>query len=125
MTRDRCVVGLNPPFGTDGALAANFVAHAVAALQPRLLVLITPRETPLPADYVELERNTRLADGHAFYLPGSHDPVTQRPVEDWNKQTPPFIVMMRRSAIPQQAAGPPAAEELLRHAWRARPNTAD
>jgi hypothetical protein len=114
---DHLVVGLNPPFGTDGALAAKFVAHAVAALQPRLLILIVPRETPLPVGYVELERNLRLADGHAFYLPGSLDPATQKPVEDWNTQTPPFIIMCRADAAKSNAD--PA--KLLESAWRLRP----
>jgi hypothetical protein len=116
---DRLVVGLNPPFGTDGALAAKFVAHAVAVLQPRLLILIVPRETPLPGGYVELERNYRLAEGHAFYLPGSLDPATQNPVEDWNKQTPPFIIMCRADAAKSNAN--PA--KLLESAWRLRPDT--
>ena len=114
---DNLVVGLNPPFGTDGALAAKFVTHAVAELRPRLLILIVPRETPLPRGYVELERNFRLAEGHAFYLPGSLDPATQKPVEDWNKQTPPFIIMCRADAAKNNAQ--PA--QLLESAWRLRP----
>jgi len=88
-------------------------------LQPRLLILIVPRETPLPGGYVELERNYRLAEGHAFYLPGSLDPATQNPVEDWNKQTPPFIIMCRADAAKSNAN--PA--KLLESAWRLRPDT--
>jgi hypothetical protein len=37
-------MGLNPPFGVRGALANQFVNHALK-FKPKLLVLIAPKET--------------------------------------------------------------------------------
>ena len=47
---DRLVIGLNPPFGKNNALASMFVRHA-AEFQPRVMVLIVPPGVPIPRGY--------------------------------------------------------------------------
>lgn len=41
---NKLVIGLNPPFGTNGSLASKFTLHA-ATFMPRLIVLIVPPQT--------------------------------------------------------------------------------
>lgn len=45
---NKLVIGLNPPFGANNALANKFTFHA-ARFQPRLIVLIVPPTTTVRA----------------------------------------------------------------------------
>ena len=48
---DSLVIGLNPPFGKNNALAKMFVEQAVT-FWPAVIVLIVPPNTPIPGGYV-------------------------------------------------------------------------
>eukprot|EP00898_Chlorokybus_atmophyticus_P001657 jgi/Chlat1/2492/Chrsp175S02363 len=108
---ERLVIGLNPPFGTQCALANRFVAHAVE-FKPRVIVLIVPRETRHPPamdcngapGYSHLEENRTLLGGHAFYIPGSYDANTNAPFSDWNKDPPSFRIYIRNDLVSQETA---------------------
>ena len=43
---NQLIIGLNPPFGKNGSLAAEF-ARLAAKHRPRLIVLIVPPATPV------------------------------------------------------------------------------
>ena len=58
-TGDRLVIGLNPPFGKNGRLAAFFIQKAVE-FQPRHLVLITPPMTMTPPGYEQIYEDPYL-----------------------------------------------------------------
>lgn len=46
----RMIIGLNPPFGVNAALANQFVRQA-AGFKPRFMMLICPANTQTPEDY--------------------------------------------------------------------------
>ena len=48
---DSLVIGLNPPFGKNNALARKFTDHAAKEFAPRVIVLIVPPSTPVPLGY--------------------------------------------------------------------------
>ncbi|CBI21732.3 unnamed protein product, partial [Vitis vinifera] len=75
-TGSHLIMGLNPPFGVQAALANKFIDQALE-FKPKLLVLIVPQETQrldkkkLPYDLVWKEDEE--LSGKSFYLPGSID----------------------------------------------------
>jgi len=95
---DSLVIGLNPPFGVQNALAEQFITKAVE-FRARLIVLIVPPSTRMPLGYAELVRDIKLCAGHAFYLPGSHDPKQGGHAHDWCKVAPAFIVLQRADTL--------------------------
>nr|XP_043630206.1 protein ENHANCED DOWNY MILDEW 2-like [Erigeron canadensis] len=88
----RLVMGLNPPFGVRASLANKFINHALK-FQPKLIILIVPKETKrldrkrYPYDLIWEEEN--MLSGKSFYLPGSVDSNDQ-PLDDWNVTPPPL-----------------------------------
>ncbi|KAK9814428.1 hypothetical protein WJX72_005780 [[Myrmecia] bisecta] len=83
---DRLVIGLNPPFGKDNALANKWVRHA-AIFSPRIIVLIVPPGTISPDGYTMIYDDYTLMRDKAFYVPGSDQ-------ESWNKDTPAFRILV-------------------------------
>jgi hypothetical protein len=67
---DNLVIGLNPPFGKNNSLANQFVRHAVDQFRPRILVLIVPPSTLIPADYRLAFEDRNMCRGEEFYVPG-------------------------------------------------------
>ena len=66
---DNLVIGLNPPFGKNNALAKMFVNHA-ASFQPRVIVLIVPPGVPIPHGYrVMYEEQETMQDRCASITP--------------------------------------------------------
>ena len=64
------MIGLNPPFGKNNALANKFVQHA-ARFKPRLLVLIVPPDTWVPEGYTTVFEDRAACKGEEFYVPGA------------------------------------------------------
>ncbi|KAL6838985.1 hypothetical protein ACP4OV_031212 [Aristida adscensionis] len=91
------IMGLNPPFGVKASLANKFIDKALM-FEPKLIVLIVPKETErldrkkTPYDLV-WEDSECLA-GKAFYLPGSVD-QNDRAVDGWNASAPPLYLWSR------------------------------
>lgn len=83
------VIGLNPPFGKNNALARKFVMHAARAHSPRVIVLIVPPDTPIPEGYIVMYEDQTTMAGRGFFVPGAkgHD--------SWNKVTPALRVLVR------------------------------
>lgn len=71
MPGHRLVIGLNPPFGKNNALANKFVERA-ELFHPRLIVLIVPPSTRTPRGYHILYENRSLCRGEEFYVPGAY-----------------------------------------------------
>ncbi|XP_075481593.1 protein ENHANCED DOWNY MILDEW 2 isoform X2 [Primulina tabacum] len=86
----RLIMGLNPPFGVNAALANKFIDKALE-FKPKLLILIVPRETQrldekkFPYDLIW--EDDQMFSGKSFYLPGSVD-VHDNQIEDWNNTAP-------------------------------------
>ncbi|KAL0306310.1 UNVERIFIED_CONTAM: protein ENHANCED DOWNY MILDEW 2, partial [Sesamum radiatum] len=84
------IIGLNPPFGVNAALANKFVNKALE-FRPKLLILIVPRETQRldekGSPYDLIWEDDQMFVGKAFYLPGSVD-VNDKQIEDWNVNAP-------------------------------------
>ncbi|KAL3508427.1 hypothetical protein ACH5RR_027828 [Cinchona calisaya] len=92
------IMGLNPPFGVNAALANKFINKALE-FKPKLLILIVPRET-IGLDkkrdpYDLVWEDDKLLSGKSFYLPGSVD-VNGKQMEDWNVSAPPLYLWSRR-----------------------------
>ncbi|CAM0950878.1 unnamed protein product [Alopecurus aequalis] len=91
------IMGLNPPFGVKASLANKFIDKALS-FNPKLIVLIVPRETKrldqkrTPYDLV-WEDGYCLA-GRSFYYPGSLG-VDDQVIEGWNKSAPPLYLWSR------------------------------
>ncbi|XP_073149237.1 protein ENHANCED DOWNY MILDEW 2 isoform X2 [Henckelia pumila] len=86
----RLIMGLNPPFGVNAALANKFIDKALE-FKPKLLILIVPRETQrldekkFPYDLIW--EDDQMCSGKSFYLPGSVD-AHDNQIEDWNNTAP-------------------------------------
>ncbi|XP_052178870.1 protein ENHANCED DOWNY MILDEW 2-like [Diospyros lotus] len=91
------IMGLNPPFGVNASLANKFIDKALE-FEPKLLILVVPKETERldekmnPYDLVW--ENDELLSGKSFYLPGSVD-VNGNQIEDWNVK-PPLLYLWSR-----------------------------
>lgn len=59
---DSLVIGLNPPFGKNNALARKFVEQAVK-FWPAVIVLIVPPDTIIPGGYVVDYEDQRTCAG--------------------------------------------------------------
>lgn len=53
------IIGLNPPFGVNAALADRFIKHA-AKFRPRLMMLICPSNTIVPNGYKVIHEDLNL-----------------------------------------------------------------
>ncbi|KAH6786328.1 hypothetical protein C2S52_005880 [Perilla frutescens var. hirtella] len=91
------IMGLNPPFGVNAALANKFINKALE-FKPKLLILIVPRETQRldekESPYDLIWEDDQMLAGKSFYLPGSVD-VNDKQIEDWNV-TPPVLYLWSR-----------------------------
>lgn len=76
---DNAVIGLNPPFGNQGTLALQFIAHALT-LQPVVVLLVTPAGVikrwrsacgEHAAQYTCAHVNTSICSGARFFQPGT------------------------------------------------------
>ncbi|KAA8523611.1 hypothetical protein F0562_010034 [Nyssa sinensis] len=91
------IMGLNPPFGVNAALANKFINKALE-FKPKLLILIVPPETERwdkkdpPYDLVW--EDDELLAGKSFYLPGSVD-VNDKQMDQWNLIPPPLYLWSR------------------------------
>lgn len=63
---DHLVIGLNPPFGKNGALAETFLTKAVE-FQPRAVMLISPDFVRCPDGYVLIYDNPVLCKEEYFH----------------------------------------------------------
>ncbi|XP_020530736.1 protein ENHANCED DOWNY MILDEW 2 isoform X2 [Amborella trichopoda] len=94
---DRLIMGLNPPFGVNAALANKFIDKALE-FKPKLVVLIVPKETQrLDAKkdaYDLLWQDVDRFRGHSFYLPGSVDDEDNQ-LGQWNNSPPPLYFWSR------------------------------
>ncbi|KAL1556226.1 protein ENHANCED DOWNY MILDEW 2-like isoform X1 [Salvia divinorum] len=95
----KLIMGLNPPFGVNAALANKFISKALQ-FKPKLLILIVPRETHrldenIPPYDLIWEDDQMLA-GKSFYLPGSVD-VNNKQIEDWNISAPVLYLWSSRA----------------------------
>lgn len=89
------MIGLNPPFGTNGSLANQFIEKA-ASFNPRIIVLVVPPQTVIPGRYsVQFEDNRIMAD-KAFYIPGGDKAGIQ---QSWNVVTPAVRVLVRKEHV--------------------------
>lgn len=92
------IMGLNPPFGVNAALANKFINKALE-FKPKLIVLIVPQETERldkknpPYDLVW--EDDELLAGKSFYLPGSVD-INDKQIEQWNVCPPPLYLWSRQ-----------------------------
>ncbi|KAL6520737.1 hypothetical protein OROHE_016918 [Orobanche hederae] len=84
------IMGLNPPFGVNAALANKFINKALE-FKPKLIILIVPRETEQldvkDSRYDLVWEDDQMFAGKSFYLPGSVD-VFDKHIEDWNVNAP-------------------------------------
>ncbi|KAL7600423.1 hypothetical protein Lser_V15G27174 [Lactuca serriola] len=95
----KLIMGLNPPFGKNAALANQFIQQAVKFM-PKLIILIVPPETErldsekqkCPYDLVW--EDAELLAGKSFYLPGSID-VNAKQMDQWNNTTPVLYLWSR------------------------------
>ncbi|XP_059666481.1 protein ENHANCED DOWNY MILDEW 2 [Cornus florida] len=96
-TGSQLIMGLNPPFGVNAALANKFISKALE-FKPKLLILIVPQETERldkkepPYDLVW--EDDELLAGKSFYLPGSVD-VNDKQIDQWNVSPPPLYLWSR------------------------------
>lgn len=79
---DHLVIGLNPPFGKNGALAETFLKKATD-FSPRFVVFIAPKGARAPPGYELIYDNPVLCKDYAFFTPTggqswSSDPPTLR-----------------------------------------------
>ncbi|XP_020264203.1 protein ENHANCED DOWNY MILDEW 2-like isoform X1 [Asparagus officinalis] len=94
----RLIMGLNPPFGVNAALANKFIDKALT-FRPKLLILIVPEETERlhrknpPYDLIWEDREK--LSGKSFYLPGSID-TEEKQMDTWNMKSPPLYLWSRR-----------------------------
>ncbi|XAR56751.1 Histone-lysine N-methyltransferase [Bertholletia excelsa] len=90
----KLIIGLNPPFGVQAALANKFINKALE-FEPKLLILIVPQETERldkkENPYNLVWEDDELLAGKSFYLPGSVD-VNDNQMEDWNVNPPPLYL---------------------------------
>ncbi|KAM0010847.1 putative [histone H3]-lysine(4) N-trimethyltransferase chromatin regulator PHD family [Helianthus debilis subsp. tardiflorus] len=95
----RLVMGLNPPFGKNAALANKFIDSALK-FKPKLIILIVPPETERldsskkSATYDLIWEDVELLAGMSFYLPGSVD-VNDKIMDQWNNIVPPLYLWSR------------------------------
>ncbi|XP_078162087.1 EDM2-like protein1 isoform X2 [Carex rostrata] len=98
---DRLIMGLNPPFGVKAALANRFIDQALK-FNPKILILIVPKETKRldkKHEYDLIWHDPCLLSGKSFYLPGSVDDK-QNQMEQWNLKPPPLYLWSRRDWAP-------------------------
>uniref|UniRef100_A0A0V0IZP8 Putative ovule protein n=1 Tax=Solanum chacoense TaxID=4108 RepID=A0A0V0IZP8_SOLCH len=94
----KLIMGLNPPFGVNAALANKFVNKALE-FKPKLLILIVPKETERldvkkGSPYDLIWEDDALLGGKSFYLPGSVD-QNDKQMDDWNVSAPPLYLWSR------------------------------
>ncbi|KAI7729927.1 hypothetical protein M8C21_031286 [Ambrosia artemisiifolia] len=95
----RLIMGLNPPFGRNAALANKFIANALK-FNPKLIILIVPPETERldsskrSPPYDLIWEDVELLAGKSFYLPGSVD-VNDKIMDQWNNIAPPLYLWSR------------------------------
>lgn len=91
------IMGLNPPFGVHASLANKFIDKALT-FNPKLLILIVPKETRRldrkNPPYDIIWEDDELLSGKSFYLPGSVD-VNDHHLEQSNLSTPPLYLWSR------------------------------
>ncbi|XP_058210545.1 protein ENHANCED DOWNY MILDEW 2-like isoform X2 [Rhododendron vialii] len=91
------IMGLNPPFGVQASRANQFIEKALT-FNPKLLILIVPRETKrLDEKYPPYDliwEDHKILSGKSFYLPGSVDMHDQQ-LDQWNQVTPPLYLWSR------------------------------
>ncbi|KAL3646057.1 hypothetical protein CASFOL_011237 [Castilleja foliolosa] len=91
------IMGLNPPFGVQASLANKFINKALK-FNPKLLILIVPKETKrldkkkIPYDLIW--EDDHILSGKSFYLPGSVD-VHDQQMDQWNLDPPPLYLWSR------------------------------
>ncbi|KAK6126788.1 hypothetical protein DH2020_039477 [Rehmannia glutinosa] len=100
------IMGLNPPFGVNAALANKFIDKALV-FKPKLLILIVPRETQRldekESPYDLIWEDDQMFAGKSFYLPGSVD-VNDKQIEDWNMKPPVLYLWSRPSSTSKHKA---------------------
>ncbi|XP_051128181.1 protein ENHANCED DOWNY MILDEW 2 [Andrographis paniculata] len=100
------IMGLNPPFGVNAALANKFVNKALE-FKPKLIILIVPRETQRldekESPYDLIWEDDQMFVGKSFYLPGSVD-VNDKQIEDWNVSAPVLYLWSRPDWTPKHKA---------------------
>lgn len=94
----KLIMGLNPPFGVNAALANKFINKALE-FKPKLLILIVPKETERldvkkGSPYDLVWEDDALLGGKSFYLPGSVD-QNNKQMDDWNVSAPPLYLWSR------------------------------
>ncbi|KAK4723355.1 hypothetical protein R3W88_026134 [Solanum pinnatisectum] len=94
----KLIMGLNPPFGVNAALANKFINKALE-FKPKLLILIVPKETERldvkkGSPYDLIWEDDALLGGKSFYLPGSVD-QNDKQMDDWNVSAPPIYLWSR------------------------------
>ncbi|XP_055808743.1 protein ENHANCED DOWNY MILDEW 2 isoform X2 [Solanum dulcamara] len=93
----KLIMGLNPPFGVNAALANKFINKALE-FKPKLLILIVPKETERldmkGCPYDLIWEDDALLGGKSFYLPGSVD-QNDKQMDDWNVSAPPLYLWSR------------------------------
>ncbi|KAG8387224.1 hypothetical protein BUALT_Bualt03G0231000 [Buddleja alternifolia] len=93
----KLIMGLNPPFGVQAFHANQFIEKALK-FNPKLLILIVPKETEsldrkkIPYDLIW--EDDKIFSGKSFYLPGSVD-VHEQQMEQWNLDAPPLYLWSR------------------------------
>ncbi|GFP87506.1 phd finger-containing protein ddb_g0268158 [Phtheirospermum japonicum] len=100
------IMGLNPPFGVNAALANKFINKALE-FKPKLLILIVPRETERldkkACQYDLIWEDDQMFAGKSFYLPGSVD-VNDNQIEDWNVNAPVLYLWSHPSCTSKHRA---------------------
>ncbi|KAL9147271.1 hypothetical protein ABFS82_13G162700 [Erythranthe guttata] len=100
------IMGLNPPFGYNAALANKFINKALE-FKPKLIILIVPRETERldkkAYPYNLVWEDDQMFNGRTFYLPGSVD-VNDKEIEDWNLIAPVLSLWSRPDLAPKHKA---------------------
>ncbi|KAI3686183.1 hypothetical protein L1987_79856 [Smallanthus sonchifolius] len=119
----RLVMGLNPPFGRNAALANKFIDNALK-FKPKLIILIVPPETERldsskrTSPYDLIWEDVELLAGKSFYLPGSVD-VNDKQMDQWNNVAPPLYLWSRprwttkHKSIAQQQGHTPQVQQQL------------
>ncbi|PIN18907.1 hypothetical protein CDL12_08418 [Handroanthus impetiginosus] len=102
----KLIMGLNPPFGVNAALANRFINKALE-FKPKLLILIVPRETERldekESPYDLIWEYEQMFVGKSFYLPGSVD-VNDQQIEDWNVNGPSLYLWSNPAWTPKHKA---------------------
>ncbi|OWM81336.1 hypothetical protein CDL15_Pgr007374 [Punica granatum] len=87
---NKLIMGLNPPFGVNAALANKFIDKALE-FKPKLLILIVPPETQRLDKkkfvYDLVWEDDNFLSGKSFYLPGSVD-ESDKQMDQWNLNAP-------------------------------------